>query len=272
MIKLVALDLDGTLLSSFGLLSPFAAQTLRDLRKKGIIVAISSGRPFYSVQNIIPDDCYDYASCMNGQDIYICSSGKHIVKPDLSEEEKKHLVSYLKKYRMLMNCAYDNTGHYLADEKHRSFVNLFSFMNALRHKLSRQKYYHQDADYDLTVIENKSIGKFCFCGYPATLRRFYHELDHDHYSCFFVNSSWLEIMHIGISKGKAVQEIMSLEHLHPEECAAFGDGENDIPMFEVCGTRVAMGNAMHSLKRHATDIARSYYEDGCAKWMKNHLL
>ena len=66
MIKLVALDLDGTLLSSFGLLSPFAAQTLRDLRKKGIIVAISSGRPFYSVQNIIPDDCYDYASCMAG--------------------------------------------------------------------------------------------------------------------------------------------------------------------------------------------------------------
>jgi len=272
MIKLVALDLDGTLLSSFGVLSADAADTLRQLRKKGILVVISSGRPYYSVQHIIPDDCYDYASCMNGQDIYCVKRGKHQQKPNLTEEEKQHLIGYLKDYRMLMECAIDGQGYYIASTKHQAFVNFFQSMNALRHHLAHQKYYPQTASYDLHVVENTSIGKFCFCGYPHTLKRFYASLDHDAYSCFFVNASWLEIMHVGISKGLAIQEIMEQEHITKEECAAFGDGENDIPLFEACGTRVAMGNAMHSLKKKATDIARPYYEDGCAKWLKEHLL
>ena len=272
MIKLVALDLDGTLLSSFGSLSAEAANTLRQLRKKGILVVISSGRPFYSVKHIIPDDCYDYASCMNGQDIYCAKHAMHQQKPNLTEAEKKHLISYLKDYRMLMECSIDGQGYYIASSKHEAFVNFFQSMNALRHRLARQKYYPQTASYDLQVVENTSIGKFCFCGYPHTLKRFYSALDHDAYSCFFVNPSWLEIMHVGISKGFAIQDIMKQEQIWKEECVAFGDGENDIPLFKAYGTRVAMRNAMRSLKKYATDIARPYYEDGCAKWLKEHLL
>ena len=130
MIKLVALDLDGTLLSSFGVLSADAADTLRQLRKKGILVVISSGRPYYSVQHIIPDDCYDYASCMNGQDIYCVKRGKHQQKPNLTEEEKQHLIGYLKDYRMLMECAIDGQGYYIASTKHQAFVNFFQSMNS----------------------------------------------------------------------------------------------------------------------------------------------
>jgi Cof subfamily protein (haloacid dehalogenase superfamily) len=272
MIKLVACDLDGTLLSSFGMLSKEAADTLRQLRAHGVRVVISSGRPYYSVAHIIPEDCYDYASCMNGQDIYCAKDQKHTHKPDLTEEEKEHLVSYLKSYPMMMECSIDNQGYYIADAKHQSFVHFFQTMNALRHKLAHQKYYPQTASFDPAIVKNVSIGKFCYCGYALTLKRFYRHLDHENFSCFFVNASWLEIMHQGISKGSALQEIMEMEHLTKEECAAFGDGENDITLFDVCGTRVAMGNAMRSLKRHATDIARPYYEDGCAKWIQKHLL
>lgn len=272
MIKLTAFDLDGTLLSTFGALSQQASDTLRQLRAQGVVVVISSGRPFYSVQNIIPDDCYDYASCMNGQDIYCCSTREHLIKPDLSEEEKAHLVSYLDQFRMMMECAIDNQGYYLASKKHASFVQFFQNMNALRHKLAHRKYYPQIASFDSSITKDTAIGKFCFCSYPFILKRFYQTLDHDNFSCFFVNASWLEIMHKGISKGAALQEIMARKNLQKEECAAFGDGENDISLLDACGTRVAMGNAMRSLKRHATAIARPYYEDGCAKYVQEHIL
>jgi hydroxymethylpyrimidine pyrophosphatase-like HAD family hydrolase len=173
---------------------------------------------------------------------------------------------------MMMECAIDSQGYYLASPKHQSFVYFFQTMNALRHKLAHKKYYPQIASYDTSIVKNVPIGKFCFCGYPHTLKKFYRALDHDNFSCFFVNASWLEIMHKGISKGNALQEIMAAEHLEKDDCAAFGDGENDISLLDACGTRVAMGNAMRSLKKHATDIARPYYEDGCTKWIQEHLL
>lgn len=272
MIKLVALDLDGTLLSTFGVLSKEAADTLRALRQKQIIVVISSGRPYYSVANMIPSDCYDYASCMNGQ--YICRARdqKEIRKPDLNEYEKKHLTSYLSQYRMLAECMIKEQGCYLADERHHRFVTFFETLNELRHRLAHRKYYRQDVSYDYSIVQNTPVGKICFCSYPFILKRFYRHLDHENYACFFVNASWLEIMHKGISKGNAIQEIMVMEGLQKEECAAFGDGENDISLLDACGTRVAMANAMHSLKKHATHIAKPYYEDGCAKWLRDNLL
>lgn len=272
MIKLVALDLDGTLLSSFGVLSEEAADTLRKLRKKGITVTISSGRPLYSVAGIIPEDCYDYASCLNGQEIYIKKEDRHLYQPLLSEEEKTYLAAYLKKYRMLMHCSINNQGYYLADESHASFVHLYEDLNALRHKLAHQPNYDQDVSYDCDMIRDQKIAKLCFCGFPWTLRKFIAKIDASRFSCFFVNNSWLEICHLGVSKGSAIRKIMAMDHLEPEECAAFGDGENDLSMFAECGTRVAMANAMRSLKKQATSIARPNIEDGCAKWLQKHLL
>lgn len=273
MVKLTAFDLDGTLLSSFGTLSAQAADTLRQLHQQNILVVISSGRPYYSIAHIIPSDCYDYASCLNGQEIYTAKTGAHQCRPNLSEEEKTVLAGYLKKYRMMIHCSIRNQGYYLADEKHRVFLYFFQFFNALYHKLARQKYYPQEISYQVDVLKNAPVGKLCFCGYPATLRRFYHAIDPEQYSCFFVNSSWLEISHHGISKGTALQEIQKMENLKPEDCAAFGDGENDIPMLDACGVRVAMKNGMRSLKRHATAItALPCSAEGCARWVQDHLL
>lgn len=272
MIKLIACDLDGTLFSSFGTLSPYAKDVLQKCKDKGIIVVISSGRPYYSITNSIPEELFDYASCMNGQDIYSTKTKKHTRKPNLSKEEKKYLSSFLSKYRMMMECAFDGQGHYFADKKYFIYLEIANFIKKTIHKIKKIPHYWQDPQSNFDIIEDKEVGKVCFASTSATLRKFYAEMNHNNFSCFFVNSTWLEVMHKGISKGNALLDILEIEGIDQKDCAAFGDGENDISMLDVVGTAVAMKNAMPSVKKHASAIADTFSNDGCAKWIQKNIL
>lgn len=272
MIKLIAIDLDGTLFSSFGTISDYAINILRKARQQGVLVVISTGRPLYSVQNIIPQDCYDYASCQNGQEIFQAENQQTVYQPTLTEEEKMYLLSYLPKYKMMSHCSYPDANGYYAHIRQQKFVHFFQFASALYHKILRHPYYFQEVSYDLERLKDIPLAKLCFCGYPWSLQKFIHAIDAKKFSCFFVNHSWLEITHLGVTKGSAITKIMKWENLDMNDCVAFGDGENDLSLFAACGTKIAMANAMPSLKKVATDIAKPNTQDGCAHWIKDHLL
>ena len=80
---------------------------------------------------------------------------------------------------------------------------------------------------------------------------------------------WLEIVPKGVSKANAIlklKEIMGFQRI-----VVFGDGANDIPMFEVADECYAMDNAVPELKRIATGVIGSNVEDGVAKWLNNVL-
>lgn len=271
-IKLVATDCDGTLFSTFGVLSAFAKETLRKLRQAGIIVVISSGRPYYSIERSIPKDCFDYASCMNGQEIVSLKDNKHIIKPDLNKEQIQELLSFMPKYRMMLSYSSKDQFYSYIDPSHKIYQKLYDFAYALVHWIRHEKFYRNEINMDINKCHFENCGKFCFAAPVFTLRKFYKELDITKFSCFFVNSHWLEVQGPGISKGIALQDILKLEHLTKEDACAIGDGENDIPMFDVVGTPVAMANAMKAVKKKAIAVADYYSNDGCAKWLNDNLL
>ena len=78
----------------------------------------------------------------------------------------------------------------------------------------------------------------------------------------------LEALPANASKGKAVAALMREMAIAPEESMAFGDGENDIEMLEAAGIGVAMGNAAESLKRVADVVAPSNDDDGVARMIE----
>lgn len=92
------------------------------------------------------------------------------------------------------------------------------------------------------------------------------------YSAFFVSHGWLEIQTFGVSKGEALKQIAGMEGIDISETAAIGDGENDIPMIQIAGTGVAMGNAMNSVKACADEIALPNSKDGAVQWIMDNLL
>ena len=83
----------------------------------------------------------------------------------------------------------------------------------------------------------------------------------------YTNEQWLEIMPSSASKSNAIRQLQKL--LKCEKLVVFGDGKNDIDMFELADESYAVQNAHEDLKKHATAIISSNEEDGVAVWLQN---
>lgn len=85
----------------------------------------------------------------------------------------------------------------------------------------------------------------------------------------YTKDQWLEIMPKTTSKANAIKRLKSL--LGCEKLVVFGDGKNDIDMFELADESYAVENAHEDLKKHATGIIAANDEDGVAKWLEKKL-
>ena len=272
MIRMIALDLDGTLFSKFGTLSSYAADVLRKVRKNGILVVISSGRPLYSIQREIPEDCYDFASCLNGHEIYDRMHDRHIVHRNLTEEEIRYLSKDLEAYRMRMGCSLKDGFQYFVSPSYVHYFRCLDFLSAVYHSLHHQKYWPATMLTDLTGLIHEPIAKLCYQGPEKVLKLYLSSIDQNRFSCFFVSPHWLEIQVKGTSKGDAYREIQQMTGIASSQCACAGDGENDLPMFAVSGLSIAPANAMPSVKQKADLIIGKNDEDSVAHWMEDHLI
>jgi len=85
------------------------------------------------------------------------------------------------------------------------------------------------------------------------------------------NPGNLEIYAKSVSKGNAVIKIMKKHSIDPEHVIVFGDGFNDVSMFQVAKTSVAMENAPDGVKKHATHITSTNTENGVVEFLLNYL-
>lgn len=85
----------------------------------------------------------------------------------------------------------------------------------------------------------------------------------------YTNEQWLEIMSLETSKANAIKQLKKL--LECDKIISFGDGKNDIDMFEISDECYAVQNADEELKKIATGIIGSNDEDGVAKWLEHNL-
>ncbi len=84
----------------------------------------------------------------------------------------------------------------------------------------------------------------------------------------YSNEQWLEIMPMEASKSNAIKQLQKM--LGCERLIVFGDGKNDIDMFQISDESYAVANAHEDLKRHADGIILSNDEDGVAKWLEEN--
>lgn len=107
---------------------------------------------------------------------------------------------------------------------------------------------------------------------PIKLQPLYEKY-RDRYHCvyqtdIYTNEQWLEIMPLSASKSNAIKQLQ--EMLKCERLIVFGDGKNDIDMFQIADESYAVENAHADLKKYATAVISSNDEDGVAKWLQNH--
>lgn len=244
MIKLIAIDLDGTLLTSDKKIFDEDKEYLSKLIDNGIKVVVSTGRDFFSAREFFDKEDRILYNTLSGNAIFD-SFGNEIYSNHLSYETVKKLSTYgIDNFIIHVNGYKDGYNTIMLRrpecETLKKYISRYHFPVNFKEELSQDEEYFSvifvgSLEY-VTEIMNKiknDISDLKFYIMPATT----------------VDVYMLEIVHANISKFSALERIFKKYSISPEEVMAFGDEENDIEMLRSVGHGYIMKNARDSLKR-----------------------
>lgn len=125
---------------------------------------------------------------------------------------------------------------------------------------------------DVQDLHRGELFYFACIDQAEKLEPLYHKYKDAYHAVYqkdiYSGEPWLEIMPRAASKSNAVRQLM--EKLECERLVVFGDGKNDIDMFELADEGYAVANAAPELKAVATAVIGSHDEDAVAHWLSEH--
>ena len=255
-IKLIASDLDGTLLNSKKEITDYNKKILSELiHNRNIEFIISTGRPFESIlyYNEILNNSND-SIIFNGASIHD-REGNVLYKKIIDENAAESIIKLLKNYEVCIHI-YNNGKYIVSDEDF-----------PIKSNAQMQK--NINVMYGLENIDNYQFSKILILGEMDILNFLKKEIDCNFniHSCFS-GHRFLELVSNGVNKGNALKWICENKGIDISNTIAFGDYLNDIEMVEYAGIGVAMGNSIDELKEKANYTALSNDEDGLGKFLE----
>lgn len=242
MIKLIAIDLDGSLLSDDKKLPPDFWQVIPQIFERDITVVIASGRPFHNIAAVferIKDQLY-----------FACDNGSYVVHADeeilVSRLEKASIKKFIEISRPIKDAYPVVCGKHIAyiEDCDEAF------------KKQALKYYQEfKIVEDLTMVED-TIVKLSLCdlaGSETNSYPFYKQFEKD-FKVAVAGEIWLDITNIDGSKGNAIRAIQHRLNITPEQTLVFGDYLNDLDMIQNAGYSYAMKNAHPGILKAAKYI------------------
>lgn len=270
MYKLVAIDLDGTLVTDDKKLTQRTVEAIKEASRKGVKIMISSGRAFYRLEKFI--DALDLRKenqctiCFNGGMIVENTTKEMIYSKNLDAEEVKELIQ-LGKTLGLPIMIYTKDSHCVekVPEVVQKNAKNLKGMNLKTVNFDRMKFDE----------EQNYIYKICFIDRPEKIIEKRKKIPKEIVEKYEITSSvpeYLEIVKKGIKKSEAIKVVMKKYDIKQEEVMAIGDGENDVEMLEFAGLGIAMENAKEEVKRFANDVTTSNNCDGVANAIEKYIL
>lgn len=268
--KLVAIDMDGTLLNSKGMVSDRTRQAIYDAGKKGVYVVLATGRILKSAIN--------HSMELNLNKPIISSNGAIIVDENKNiiyeRPMKLDAVEKVIKLGQSENIYYHfyNEDSFYANTYIEEVLNFYNTEDSKKNGREIKVNIFQDVK-EITG-NNINVYKFLFIDDNR------NKLDSLKEKLMDVNdisvcSSWgnnLEVMDLEVSKGKGLEYLCNRLNIPSDQVIAIGDNENDISMIEYAGLGVAMGNGVEKTKSLADLITKTNDEDGVAKIIEKYIL
>ena len=247
-IKMIATDLDGTLLRSDKTISERSKGVLSRCRSAGIKVVYATGRG-PSARRIAPDELFDSQISMNGA---VARIGNEIIHRRLIPYESARQVLLACHRRGLIAASEANDIHYTNFDLAKKWPGFkgedFKIVDFSLHDIDAEKLYSfVNNPEDLAVIKNSVP---------------------DDLYLIATQDGFIQVMHKEASKSKALMELARIWGIDKAEILSFGDDLNDIDMLEYTGIGVAMGNAVDEVKSAADFVCDSNDDDGLAKWIE----
>lgn len=270
-IRLIALDLDGTLLTADKSILPETAEALEDAQSKGIYVVPATGRPFSGIPaNVLSLSGLQYLIASNGALTYNIKNNS-ILRKDLLKKDRIHdIFSLLDRPEYIVEVFVGGRGYH-EEEAGRTLMAQFRGTH-LENYLAGSRTVIGDLKEFVSLhgsdVENISVL------YPDIphLEASYDELTAlPDISVVRSTPRVLEIGGANADKGKALTALAETLGLKKEELMVFGDSNNDFGLFEAAGTAVAMENATPELKALSHLITKSNEENGIAHTLRTLL-
>lgn len=263
MYRLLAIDLDGTLLNPDRIITPRTHKALQEAAAAGLTIVIVTGQSLPVLRHMCAELPLTAAQIThNGAMIVDIDNNTILYEQPLPTEQ---ILPALDALRRL--------GFYRVYHTHqRTYVD--SGMPPL-HYSYRPPLPPAIRIEDITSIYPQPCIKLAAVGEITTIREKRQELERLFAGKLYITQSaprLLEVMHPDVSKDKALRIIAQRLGIAPEEVVAFGDNHNDIGMIRLAGLGVAMGNAHDEVKAVADHVTHSNAEDGVAAVIEEMVL
>ena len=270
-IKVIIMDVDGTLTNSQKVVTPETKEALLKAQDAGTILILASGRPTSGLRDLAKELQMDKHNgllvCYNGSKVVDCQSDEVLFNQALSIEEAKAVLEHMKKFDRVRPMIDHGEYMYVTNV----YDNIIQFnggpFNVMEYESRGGKYKLCEVD-DLAAFVDFPLNKILTTSDPEYLQEHYKEMQApfvDTLSCMFTGPFYFEFTAKGIDKAKALDTVLKPMGYKQEEMMAFGDGHNDASMVKYAGVGVAMANAVEDLKAIADDVTLSNDEDGIAK-------
>jgi Cof subfamily protein (haloacid dehalogenase superfamily) len=256
-IRLIALDLDGTLLADNGEIPEENIKVLREFAWRGVIIVLSSGRMTDCVvpaADIIGIDCplIVYNGAMVRARV---SEGREIIYHNpLPSGHGDDILDYCIENRFHLNYYLNDVLYAQEDKSLEKYALIYSQQTGAKFRFLE----------DVRKLRGNSPTKLILITDVCSEDEFRtRDFQYEHFlktlggkvNLFKTNPEYLEFLNKSADKGVGLKNLAEFYGIKREEIIAFGDGENDIRMLEFAGTGVALANAKEEVKRAADYVA-----------------
>ena len=269
-IKLIALDLDGTLFNNEGKITEETKREIKRVTDKGVHVVISTGRPYNGVPfEQIQGLGIQYAITTNGSAIYHIPEHKCVYENCMDYETISPILEYLLEKEIHIDTYMEGEG--FTPIRCRENLHRLNIMPSLKEYILVTR---TPKDNLLGYVKDcgKKVQKTTLNFYPQPDGTLLHREDVRQFlmsnpaiECVSGGYNNLEFTKKGVTKGEALHHLAQLLSIKPEETMAIGDTENDLSILQAAGIGVAMGNAPMDIQAIADYVTASNLEDGVGK-------
>lgn len=295
MYKLIAIDIDGTLLKNDKTISALTIKAIKEARAKGIKIVLSTGRPIQGLEkyakqlDIISNE--DYGIACSGAFVQCLGTKEVVFESTLSFDDMQYLYNVAKQLKITLNILLQKEALILTPT-----LNITSQLEALLSDLdmrvidfstlnkditiNRAVYINENIDfkehligvvkrnhYKLTIPEIPTGNDSLVLDMENTPKELFNR-----FTVLRPSSNTLEILSKGVTKGTGIQLIAEKLGIDKDEVICIGDSGNDIDMIKFAGLGVAMGNATTQIKETADFVTLSNEEDGVAHVINKFIL
>jgi len=257
-------DLDGTLLRSDERTSDYTNKVINHLVAQGLVFSYATARSYHTSHKVTQGLNADFPLIVyNGAMVVDNVSGDFLIK-NFFNDEINNVIDDLIQHDIfpIVYAFIDGTEKFTyVPEKCSAETKAF-----LATRKNDKRDHPVDTEMDLAIGE---IFYITCIDSAEKLEPLYHKYA-DNYHCVFqediyTKHQWLEIMPKAASKANAIGQLK--EYLGCQKVIVFGDGKNDIDMFEMADEAYAVSNAAEELKQIATNVIGCNNDDAVAKWL-----